>query len=81
MRLVLLACLPGALALFWQYGWGTPLQLLLALASALACEAIVRRLRRQPAHREQALFGIGAFAEGSALVSATLLALALPPYS
>jgi len=81
MQLVLLACLPGALVLFWQYGWGTLLQLLLALGCALTCEAVVRRLRHQSIQSEQALFGVGAFAEGSALVSAILLALALPPYS
>ncbi len=81
MQLVLLACLPGALALLWQYGWGSLLQLLLALAAALACEALVRQLRHQPLDNAHALFGIGAFAEGSALVSATLLALALPPYA
>ncbi len=81
MQLVLLACLPGGLALLWQYGWGTLLQLLLTLSAALVCEALVRQLRHQRVDRERALFGIGAFAEGSVLVSATLLALALPPYA
>lgn len=78
MRLVLLACLPGALALFWLYGWGVLLQLSIAAASALACESLVRRLRRQPAGAEGALFGIGPLAEGGALVTAVLLGLALP---
>ncbi|WP_271411301.1 RnfABCDGE type electron transport complex subunit D [Pseudomonas sp. Q1-7] len=81
MQLVLLACLPGLLALFWQYGWGSLLQLLVALPVALACEALVRRLRRQPVATQAALFNRPLLGEGSALVSATLLALALPPYS
>ncbi|BAN47307.1 RnfABCDGE type electron transport complex subunit D [Metapseudomonas resinovorans] len=81
MQLVLVACLPGLLALFWQYGWGSLLQLLVAIPVALACEALVCRLRRQPAMAEAALFNQPVLGEGSALVSATLLALALPPYS
>ncbi|MFC5695425.1 RnfABCDGE type electron transport complex subunit D [Pseudomonas sp. GCM10022186] len=81
MQLVLVACLPGLLALVWQYGWGSPLQLLVALATALACEALVRSLRQQPAAPEASLFNQPLLGEGSALVSATLLALALPPYS
>lgn len=81
MQWVLLACVPGALVLSWQYGWGTLLQLLLGLLTALACEALVRRLRRQAADPQQALAGIAVLGDGSALVSATLLALALPPYA
>ncbi|MDH4556076.1 RnfABCDGE type electron transport complex subunit D [Pseudomonas sp. BN417] len=81
MQLVLVACLPGLLALFWQYGWGSLLQLLVAIPVVLACEALVRRLRHQPAVPDTALFNQPLLGEGSALVSATLLALALPPYS
>ncbi|MEK1941880.1 MAG: RnfABCDGE type electron transport complex subunit D [Pseudomonas sp.] len=78
MQWVLLACVPGALTLSWFYGWGTLLQLLVGLATALACEALVRRLRQQTA---PALLEMPALGDGSALVSATLLALALPPYA
>jgi electron transport complex protein RnfD len=81
MQLVLVACLPGLLALFWQYGWGSLLQLLVALPVALACEALVRRLNQQPAAPEWSLLNHPLLGEGSALVSAVLLALALPPYS
>lgn len=81
MQRVLVACLPGLLALFWQYGWGSVLQLLIAVPLALACEAQVRRMRKQPAEADAALFNQPLLGEGSALVSATLLALALPPYS
>lgn len=72
MRRVLLATLPGLLALVWWFGWGVPINLLLAAVTALAVEAAVLRLRGWP---WRPFLG-----DGSALVSATLLALALPPY-
>jgi len=72
MKRVLLASLPGLLALFWLFGWGILINLLLACATALAVEAAVLRLRQWPL---RPFLG-----DGSALVSATLLALALPPY-
>ena len=81
MQWVLLACLPGLLALLWQFGWGSLLQLIIAIATALTCEALVRSLRRQSVQPGQALFNLPLLAEGSALVSATLLALTLPPYA
>ncbi|MGR6736352.1 RnfABCDGE type electron transport complex subunit D [Pseudomonas chlororaphis] len=72
MKRVLVATLPGLLALFWLFGWGILINLLLACATALAVEATVLRLRQWPL---RPFLG-----DGSALVSATLLALALPPY-
>lgn len=72
MTRVLLATLPGVLALLWFYGWGVALNLLLSGLTALAVEAWVLRLRRRPLKPE--------LNDGSALVSATLLALALPAY-
>lgn len=72
MLRVLLATLPGILALTWFYGWGVVFNLLLAGLSALAVEALALRLRRRPLKP--------ALNDGSALVSATLLALALPAY-
>lgn len=72
MRLVLLAMLPGLLALFWFYGWGVLINLGLCVITALLVEAGVASLRRQPLQ--------AALIDGSALVSATLLAAALPPY-
>ncbi|PMY42741.1 electron transport complex subunit RsxD [Pseudomonas sp. GW456-L14] len=72
MQRVLLATLPGLLALFWLFGWGILINLLLACVTALAVEAAVLRLRQWPL---RPFLG-----DGSALVSATLLALALPPY-
>jgi electron transport complex protein RnfD len=72
MKLVLLATLPGMLAMFWFYGWGVLINLLLACIGALAAEAAVLRLRKRALKPT--------LSDGSALVSATLLALALPPY-
>ncbi|WP_449434861.1 RnfABCDGE type electron transport complex subunit D [Pseudomonas putida] len=73
MGLVLLACLPGLLALFWLHGWGLLLNLLLCASAALLCEALLLRLRGEP--------GRAALADGSALVSAVLLAAALPTHA
>jgi electron transport complex protein RnfD len=72
MKLVLLATVPGMLMLFWLYGWGVLINLILTAAAALAVEAAVLQLRKQPVKPT--------LSDGSALVSATLLALALPPY-
>ncbi|APC17792.1 electron transport complex subunit RsxD [Pseudomonas frederiksbergensis] len=72
MKRVLLATVPGMLVLFWLFGWGVLINLLLACGSALAVEAVVLRLRKYPLKPS--------LSDGSALVSATLLALALPPY-
>ncbi|WP_247257390.1 RnfABCDGE type electron transport complex subunit D [Pseudomonas moorei] len=72
MQRVLLATLPGMLALFWLYGWGVLINLFLAALGALAAEAAVLKLRKRSFKPS--------LSDGSALVSATLLALALPPY-
>jgi electron transport complex protein RnfD len=72
MKLVLLALLPGLLVMFWWYGWGVLINLVLAVATAMTVEVIVTRLRRQPLQPT--------LSDGSAIVSATLLAAALPPY-
>ncbi|MFL1525364.1 RnfABCDGE type electron transport complex subunit D [Pseudomonas sp. O230] len=72
MKLVLLATVPGMLVLFWLFGWGVLINLMLAGVTALAVEAAVLWLRKRPLKPT--------LSDGSALVSATLLALALPPY-
>lgn len=72
MRQVLLATLPGTVALTAYFGIGTLLNLILACVAALAFEAGVLRLRKRP---------IGFYLRDcSALVTAVLLGLALPPY-
>ena len=73
MLQVLLATLPGVALLTWFFGWGTLINILLAGSFALAVEAAILRLRQRPV-----AFYLN---DGSALVTAWLLALALPPYS
>ena len=66
------ACVPGLLTLTWLYGPGTLLNLAWASLVALACEAAMlacANVRR------------GVPQDGSALVTALLLAVALPPYA
>lgn len=71
MLKVLLALVPGIIAYTWVYGSGILVSLTIASATALASEALVLRWRNRP---------ITPFlADGSALVTAWLLALSLPP--
>ena len=71
MGFVLLALLPGTLCTTWLYGWGVPVNILLAGLAALAAEAAMLALRGRPA--------LPALRDGSALLTGVLLALALPP--
>ncbi|WIO75099.1 electron transport complex subunit RsxD [Porticoccaceae bacterium LTM1] len=71
MQMVLLATLPGALALTLFFGWGTLINIALASVTAIAAEAGMLHLRKKP---------VGFYLRDySALVTAVLLALALPP--
>jgi electron transport complex protein RnfD len=72
MRLVLLATIPGVVTLTGFFGFGTLVNIVWASCVALACEAAVLKLRRRPVS-----FYLKDY---SALVTATLLAIALPPY-
>ena len=71
MLKVLLALLPGIAAYVHFFGAGILVTLLLASLAALAGEAAMLALRRRPIRRF--------LADGSALVTAWLIALALPP--
>lgn len=73
MLLVLAATLPGVIVLTWLYGAGTLINLCWASAVALGFEALLLKVRQRPVQ----FF----LRDGSALVTAVLLALALPPYS
>lgn len=73
MLQVLAATVPGILLLTWFFGWGTLINLLMACCCAVLVEAAILRLRKRPV-----AFYLN---DGSALVTAWLLALALPPYS
>ncbi len=73
MKWVAIAALPGLLAQIFIFGWGTLIQLFLAIVVAILFESIVMLLRqRSPLH---------ALRDYSAFVTAWLLAVAIPPLS
>lgn len=68
---VVLATVPGLIALTYFFGYGTLINVFWGIAVALACEAFVLKLRNKP---------VGFFLKDySAVVTAVLLALAIPP--
>ncbi len=71
MLKVLLALVPGIAAYVWVFGGGILVTLALASVTALASEAVMLKLRDRPIKPY--------LMDGSALVTAWLLALALPP--
>jgi electron transport complex protein RnfD len=73
MQLVLLATIPGVLALSWHFGWGTLVNIVWACLVAVSAEALALWLRKRPIK-----FYLSDY---SALVTALLLAIAMPPYS
>ncbi len=70
MVAVLYALIPGTLVYLYFFGWGTIINMLIALLTAVACEALMLKLRQRPLRPF--------LMDGSALVTAVLLALALP---
>ncbi|MHA7817038.1 MAG: electron transport complex subunit RsxD [Pseudohaliea sp.] len=73
MQTVLLATLPGVAALVWFFGPGVLINIAVTSLFAIAFEAAALRLRGRPVLRT--------LDDHSAVVTATLLAIALPPYS
>ncbi len=71
MAQVLLALVPGVIAMVWYFGWGVVINIAIATATAVAAEALVLALRNRPVART--------LADLSAVVTAVLLAIALPP--
>lgn len=73
MLTVALATVPGILVLTGLFGWGTLINILLAGVSALVFESLILSLRKRP---------VGFYLkDGSALLTALLLGLALPPFT
>ncbi len=72
MRMVIYATLPGVLALAYFFGVGIFFNLLIASLSCLGFEALIIHLRKRPV-----LFYLNDY---SALVTAFLLGISLPPY-
>jgi electron transport complex protein RnfD len=73
MGMVMLALIPATLFSFWLYGWPAINLWLICLLSAVIAEAVSLRLQRR-AVRSTLL-------DGSALLTAWLLALSLPPWA
>lgn len=71
MLLVLLALIPGYCAYIWFFGWGVVINSILCVITALGCETWMLRLRQRPV--------MPFLTDGSAIVTALLIALALPP--
>jgi electron transport complex protein RnfD len=73
MQLVALAALPGIALQAVFFGYGVLVQLLLAISTAWLSEALVLWLRKKPI--------LPRLQDHSALVTAVLLAIAIPPYA
>jgi electron transport complex protein RnfD len=71
MRRVMIAMIPGVICAIWVFGPGVIINVLLAAVTAIAAEAGMLSLRRKPV--------ISTLADSSALLTALLLAIALPP--
>lgn len=71
MQLVMLACLPGLVALTYFFGWGTLINIVWLSLCALGLEALVLWLRKRPVWFY--------LSDCTALLTAVLLGLALPP--
>ncbi|MGD2119381.1 MAG: electron transport complex subunit RsxD [Chromatiales bacterium] len=68
---VLLALIPGIVAMVWYFGWGVLINIVIAVIAAVAGEAVVLKLRNRPV--------LPTISDLSAAVTAVLLAVALPP--
>jgi electron transport complex protein RnfD len=73
MKWVALCALPGLAAQTYFFGWGTLIQLIFAIAVAVSLEALVMVFRKRSPMR--------ALRDNSAIVTAWLLAVAIPPWS
>lgn len=68
---VLAALLPALIAYIWYFGWGVLFNIIIATLSAVMFESMALRLQNKPI--------IPAISDLSAIVTAVLLAFALPP--
>lgn len=73
MGTVMLALTPATLFGFWLYGWPAINLWVVALGVALLAEAVSLKIMGRPVR--------GALLDGSALITAWLLALSLPPWA
>jgi electron transport complex protein RnfD len=73
MRLVMLAMIPGILMQTWFFGWGTIIQIGLAVITAIVTEAAILEMRKRDFER--------ALKDYSAVLAAMLLAVSIPPFA
>ncbi|CAM4105690.1 electron transport complex subunit RsxD [Pseudoalteromonas byunsanensis] len=71
MLTVIAACIPGIIAQCYFFGFGVIVQLLLALITASLSEALMLSIRKRPVWP--------ALSDGSAWLTAVLLAISIPP--
>ena len=71
MLQVILALIPGTLVMIYSYGWGVLINIILAIVFAIILEAIALIIRKRPI--------LPFISDLSAVVTAWLLALAVPP--
>ena len=71
MVTVMYALIPGIAVYAWLFGWGVVVNLALALVTAVITEAVMLKLRQKPLTMY--------LSDGSVVVTALLLGLALPP--
>ena len=71
MRQVLYALIPATAAYVWYFGWGIGINMLFAAAGALAAEALMLRIRGRAVKP--------GLVDGTALITAVLIAFAIPP--
>ncbi|MCP3867333.1 MAG: electron transport complex subunit RsxD [Gammaproteobacteria bacterium] len=71
MLWVIIALIPGSISMIWYFGWGILINMLLASLGAVLSEALVLKLRGRPV--------LPAIKDLSAVVTALLFALAIPP--
>lgn len=70
---VVLAMVPAMIVYIWFFGWGLVVHIVIAIVTAWLCEAMVLRLRKKPV--------TPALMDGSALVTAILIAFCIPPFA
>ncbi|AEW44496.1 putative NADH:ubiquinone oxidoreductase, subunit RnfD [Serratia symbiotica str. 'Cinara cedri'] len=71
MQYVMLACTPGIAAQICYFGYGTLIQIALSMITALLSEAIILKLRKLSVYHQ--------LANNSALLTALLISISLPP--
>ncbi|MBC6413498.1 MAG: RnfABCDGE type electron transport complex subunit D [Chromatiales bacterium] len=69
---LLVSLMPGIIALCYVWGWGVIINIVVAVISAIASEALILRIRNIPP--------LPVLQDYSAVVAAVLLAVAFPPY-